>query len=222
MKAFAMKIILAGCGLLLTSGLAHADVIFTLGNNPSDEVNILLNSGATGTNVQGSPNGLPGLLVNFASTQTLLEPSSGQARVSANPEGTPLTNLSISLANGGSYGDLILNPFVGGPGVCALCTGGTATITVNAISATGTPEPAVVFNYTLGSGNNFLTIVATGGESILRTSISAPGGFSDLRQPRISGPFQGPPIATPESGSLSLLGCGLAGVALLARKSRAA
>jgi hypothetical protein len=222
MKPFFLKTILTGCGLLMTSVLAHADVIFTLGNNPSDEVNILLNSGATGTTIQGSPNGLPGLLINFTSTQSLLEPSSGQARVSANPEGTPLTNLSISLANGGSYGDLILNPFVGGPGVCALCTGGTATITVNAISGTGAAEPAAVFTYTLGSGNNFLTILASGGESIVSTSISAPGGFNDLRQPRISGPFQAPPIVTPEPATLSLLAGGLAGVALFVRKSRGA
>jgi hypothetical protein len=222
MKTFLLKTILAGCGLLMTSELAHADIIFTLGNNPSDEVNILLNSGANGTNVQGSPNGLSGFLVNFTSTQGLLLPSSGHARVSANPEGTPLTNLSISLANGGSYGDLILNPFVGGPGVCALCTGGTATMTVNAISSSGLAEPAAVFTYTLGSGNNFLTILASGGESIVSTSISAPGGFNDLRQPRISGPFQAPPIATPEPGSLSLLACGLLGVALYTRKSRAA
>jgi hypothetical protein len=222
MRSFLTKAFLVTVGLLATSRLAQADIIFTLGNNPTDEVNILLNSGATGTTVQGSPSGFPGLTVNFTSTQSLLEPSSGQARVSGNPEGTPLTSLSISLANGGSYGDLIINPFVGGPGVCALCTLGNATVTVNALSSSGIAEAPVTFTYVLGTGNNFLTILAIGGESIISTSLSAPGGFSDLRQPRISGPFLAPPVATPEPGSVSLLGVGLLGLALCVKRSRRA
>ena len=201
--------------LFLSCGLAHASIVFTLGNNPSGEVNILLNSGMTGNTVQGTLNSLPGIFVNFTSTQILTEPSSGQARVSANPEGSPLTNVTISLANGGSYGDLIINPFVGGPGVCSLCTGGASTITVNAISSSGIAEAPVTFSgLTLGNGNNFLTIVATGGESIVSTSIVAPGGFDDLRQPRISGPFLGPgqllgTIPEPATYSFLLTGLGL-------------
>src|SRR5215472_15036561 len=95
-----ITMLLAGsCGAL------QADITFTLGNNMSNDVNILLNSGTTGMTVTGTPNGFPGVTVDFTSTQTLLEPSSGQARVAANPEGTPLTNLTISLAGGLAYGD---------------------------------------------------------------------------------------------------------------------
>src|SRR5690242_4456462 len=85
MKSFLVKTFLTVSGLLIGCELALATTIFTLGNNPSGDVNILLNSGATGTTVQGAPNGFPTLTVNFTSSQVLLEPSSGQARISANP-----------------------------------------------------------------------------------------------------------------------------------------
>src|SRR5262245_18958693 len=100
--------------LVCSCGVIQADIMFTLGNNTSNEVNILLNSGATGMKVTGSPNEFPNIIVDFTSTQTLLTPSSGQARVTALPEGTALTNLMISLESGLTYGDLIINPFIGG------------------------------------------------------------------------------------------------------------
>jgi hypothetical protein len=165
--------------------------------------------------VSGVPNGVSGVTVNFTSTQLLLEPSSGQARVSAEPEGAPLTNVTISLAGGGTFGDLIINPFIGGQ--CDLCVvNGAFVVTVHALSSTGVVEPIVIYNGTLGTGNNFLTIVATNGESILSVDVTASGGFNDLRQPRISGPF----ATTPEPSALGLLGLGLASIGGLARRSK--
>jgi hypothetical protein len=208
-----MRFVLAMGLVLLSCTSSQASIIFTLGNNPSNDVNILLNSGATGTMVTGTPNGFPGITVNFTSSQDLLEPSSGQARVSANPEGTPLTNLAISLADNLTYGDLIINPFIGGG--CPTCTGGASTITVTALDSSGNLEAPFVFTgLNIGNGNNFLTIVASGGESIVSTSVSVPGGIADLRQPRISGPFT--PI--PEPATYSIVGGSLLGLGLLFRK----
>lgn len=200
--------------MLLVATAAQATTTFTLGNVPSNDTNILLNSGMTGTTVTGTANGVTGFTMVFTSTQTLMEPSSGQARVSANPEGTPLTNLTISLANGATFGDLIINPFIGG--LCASCTGGASTITVTSRAANGTLEPASIFTgLNVGNGSNFLTIVDSAGESIVSVQISVPGGINDLRQPRISGPFAN---AVPEPATLGLFAMGLTGLAGALRK----
>jgi hypothetical protein len=188
-----------------SSAMMNASILFELKNNPQpDEVNILLKSGATGTLVTGTPSGFPSFIVKFTSSQVLVEPSSGQARISASSEETPLTNLTIAL-DSGTYGDLIINPFIGS---CRTCTSGTATITVSAIDNFGNTETPATFAYDIANGNNFLTIVASGGERITSTSIDAPGGFHDLRQPRISGLSTATTV--PEPGTYMLLVSSLA------------
>lgn len=209
MKCFIAIPVLA----IASCGIMNASIIFTLGNHPQpDEVNILLNSGATGSLITGTPNNFPGLTVNFSSTQTLDEPSSGQAEIKV-LGGAPLTNLTIALASG-TYGDLIINPFIGG---CRACAGGPATITVNSVDSLGNPEAPSIFTYSLANGQNFLTIVATGGERITSTSINNPGGFDDLRQPRISGLG-----AVPEPSTYMLLVSGLALVFVGSRRRSSA
>lgn len=180
---------------------ARADsVTFTIGNNPqSNEENILLNSGATGTTVFGLTN-QTNLQVRFtSSTDTLVEPSSGQARVEA-VDGL-LNNITLDLPNA-SFTDVILNPFFGS---------GTATVTVLT-----TNNETFTFSYTLTNGQNFLTIVADPGTRIASVTVNAPGGFTDLRQPRISGAEAN----VPEPATLLLLGTGLIGVASAGRKMR--
>ena len=176
---------------------------------------MLLNSGAAGSIVTGTLN-QSGLLVNFTSiTQTLIAPSSGQARVEAisGRNHVAVRDISFALANG-TFTDAIFNP----AGVGTIGASSTANIVVIGNNAFGNPEPAALFSYTLGNGNNFLTVTASNGETINSISISAANGFADLRQVRISGASV-PTTTVPDNGSTLMLlgGSGLA-LALLRRK----
>ena len=129
----------------------------------------------------GTLNGVPGVNVQFSSTQTLLEPTSAPARITVNPDTTALDNLTISVV-GRTFGDLIFNPAistVGNPG-------GTAHVTVNSVDDLGNPEVPSPFDYSLSNGQNFLTITTTGGEKIVDMTIEYPSGFTDLRGVTIS------------------------------------
>jgi len=165
-------------------GLAQADMTFTLGNVPqANEENILLNSGDTGATVFGTTN-QSGLSVSFSSiADTLSAPSSGNARIEA-VDGL-LNDVTIGVP-GGTFTDLILNPFQGT---------GNATLTVLLIETDGSTLSSS-FTYALGNGQNFVTLVALNGELIKSVNLNAPGGFSDLRQPRISGASTAPAPST--------------------------
>jgi hypothetical protein len=185
----------------LSFSTAKADsVTFTVGNNPQQvEENILLNNGLNGITVFGLTNQTQ-LQVSFSSTtDTLVEPSSGQARVEA-LDGL-VNNITISVPNG-TFHDLIVNPFFGS---------GTADVTV----VTANNE-VFNFSYSLSNGQNFLTIVADPGTRIFSVTISAPGGFTDLRQPRISGAESN----VPEPATMFLFGSGLLGIGAAMRKFR--
>src|SRR5206468_3321066 len=122
-----------------------------------NEENVLLNSGTIGSTVQGTTN-QSGFVVNFTSLTTLLNaPSNGQARIEATNglSQVALDDVSFSLANSATFTDAIFNMFVGGTIGAA---GGTATITAF------TNDGKFNFQTTLGNGQNFLTVTATGGE----------------------------------------------------------
>jgi hypothetical protein len=196
----------------LTGGIqARASIIFTPGNNPQHpgEENVLFNMGETGAMVTGTTN-MTGTTVDFSSTtDTLVTTANGQAMVGAS-DGT-VNNLTVSLAGGATYQDLIFNPFLGGS-----VAPGPATVTVVANDGT--------FTYTfpggLANGNNFLTITASNGETIISTTIDASTGFADLKQPRISG-ISSVTASGPEPASVLLLATGLMALSAFGLRRRA-
>jgi len=173
--------------VLAWSAPARATIVFDESAAGTGD-NVLLNSGLTGTSVTGTVNSGTFNVV-FSSTQTLSEPSSGQARIEA--VGALLTNIHIQPQ--APVGEVVFNMFFGS---------GTATVTVHTDEA--------VHIQTLGNGQNFLDIKALNGEVITSVDISAASGFTDLRQVRIDTTVT---AAVPEPASLALLG--LSGLELL-------
>jgi hypothetical protein len=193
--------------LALSSGPAFADIIFQLGNNPqSDEQNIFFNAPESGTTITGEV-GNTGIDVLFSSTQTLFQRAQGQADIfgsPSNPNNTLLTNIAIDVP-GYTFQDFILNLQNG--------TGSAVVTAVDNFNQT--------FTYTLGNGQNFLTIFALPGsgqsiEGITVSMLNGVGGFEEFKQPRISGVAPNN-TSLPEPGSLLLLASVLGVIGVMAR-----
>jgi hypothetical protein len=214
--AAAMALTIAPC--------ASGTIIFTTGNNPQpNEENILFHGPGTEEGPALTVTGLTNttnMFVSFTSSENLVTPSSGQARIEA--EDGAFQDLSIGLP-GGTFGDFILNPIIAGRGNTVQ---GTILFTVHQAG-----EPDATFNLTASSaGNNYLTILAAGGERITGIDLLTSLSIASLQQNRISAPFACPPGSVdplcvgpspgtlPEPGVLALLGLGIAGVAALRRQ----
>lgn len=193
---------------LASIGSARADIIIATGNNPQPDENVLLNTGLSGNPIFGTTN-MTGLAVRFSSSETLLAPANGQARIEA-LDGT-LTNLTIDIP-GATFTSLIVN--------IDAATAGTVSFVVtedNGQQTAGT--------FALGaSGENFFTITAINGQRIssvaFTTTVSmVVTNVDDVAQIRIGGAQQAQqPI--PEPATMLLLGSGLVGLAAKVRKRR--
>jgi len=136
-----MKRVIVGLAILtvLWCSAAQADVIFTLGNNPQpDEENILFNKNDTGSTVSGVTNS-SNMIVNFSSTtDNLIVTAGGQAKVTA--DDNLINDIRITFP-GVTFQDLIINPFVGTPGI-------SVSATVEVVTNDMTDD----FTYNLGNG----------------------------------------------------------------------
>jgi hypothetical protein len=118
---------------------------------------------------------------------------------------------------GHGFTDYIFNPAVTGPNA----NGGPSTVSVVANDGTFT-DP-----FTLGNGNNFLTITTAGGEFPTSVTITPAAGsnYAQYQQPRVSGVCTlgtvgcGPP-SIPEPGTLALLVSGLVSFGIIWRRKR--
>ena len=191
---------------LVSIGSARADIIIAAGNNPQPDENVLLNTGLTGNPIFGTTN-QTGLSVRFSSSEALIAPANGQARIEA-ADGT-LTNLTIDIP-GATFASLIVN--------IDAATAGSVNFVVtenNGQQTAGT--------FALGaSGENFFTITAINGQRISSVAFTTTVAMvvtnvDDVAQIRIGGaqPVQQP---IPEPTTMLLLGTGLFGVAAKVRK----
>jgi len=189
-------------GFSLASFGASASVLFLVGNHPQNaEQNILLNGGA-GTTVSGITD-KSGTLVDFTSLtgETLIASSMGQAKITTMDNGGLLTSIDVS-APGHTFIDLIVDPQHSGP------------FTITAMATDG-PFTA---NFDGGNGENFVTLVAHGGETISSVDITSSAGFSTFAQPRISGLSGVTVIPEPSTWVLVALGFGGLGYAASRRR----
>jgi hypothetical protein len=217
--------------LALSAPARAGSITLTPGNHPQpDEANVLFNSGdaslGTGTpllpppappfSLVGATNTKPPVSVWLSSSLDLYAQGGGQGLVIATSVlGDPstqvgFTDFTIGFAEPTRTSlDVIFDAHLtngqGQPG-----TGGTATIT--ALESDGT---TVTFNnVAIGNGQNFETLVASGGADIKSVEfvMDSPGTFTQLQQIRLSGLANPDVISTPEPTSLTLLGLGSLGL----------
>ena len=188
--------------VLMWASEAQATAILTIGNDPQLDENVLLNTGLSGNPIFGTTN-QTGLAVRFTGTEDLTAPANGQARIEA-VDGF-FTSLIIDVPNG-SFTSLIFNPDATMDG----------TVDFTATTNTGVQ----VFNDIAlsGSGNNFFTFTTIDGQRYLSIAFEADVPLVDAAQFRIGGAQ--PDVAdVPDAAStLSLLGLGVAGIAVARRR----
>jgi hypothetical protein len=177
---------------------ALATITITLKNSPqTGEQNILFGSSQTGTTIDGS--NLPVVFTSSTSPQeTLLTGSSGQAQITNNSGGN-LLGIDVT-APGYTFTDFIVD----------LNSADNSTIDITVVASDGT----FTDSFTGKHGSNFITIVASDGETISSIDYtSSDTGWTTFKQPRISG------LAVPEPSTWAMMFLGLAGLAFAGYRS---
>jgi hypothetical protein len=211
------SVLRAGVASAITLGvgltMAHATITFDLGNHPQpDEINILFGAPETGMTIHGAAGGID---VAFSSTvDTLFQKAEGQAEIfnTSNPPFANLTDVTVTPAE--SFTDFIVD--------LNKADGSTLDITVHGFGSDGTTPEMNNFSFTGKSGSNFITILASGGETMTSINFNSPAGspagWDQFKQPRISG-LAGAVI--PEISTWAMMALGFAGLGFAGyRKAR--
>jgi hypothetical protein len=224
------------------AGTAHATIMFSPTNTHSaTEENVMFEAAdeIPGTTQTGDTNRTnspvifdttftagAGSLGGSGTGQNIVANGIGQGDIVCAPGATACVNnggnmssqlnsLEIKPGAGFAWTDFIANP-----------TNGQGTMNVFVQDNMGNN-----FDFTLGNGQNFFTLTASGGEVITdvqltqETGTAGPFGWNDFAQPRVSGvcTLVGATctaVLVPEPASLALLGSALAGFGWFARRRR--
>ena len=155
-------------------------------------------AGQSGTTIFGNINDANDTLVRFTSSQTLVTPAQGQARMESSPDNI-LNNL-ITTIPGFATSQAVFN--------LDATADGSATIIAG-------DQFGNLFNFNLplsGSGQNFFTLTGTAGEFILGVGIFSSVGLGDVSQIRFGETAAVPPGTTPFAVPGPLAGAGLPGL----------
>jgi hypothetical protein len=206
LRAGVASAIMLGVGITM----ANASVTFLPGNNPQpDEINILFGASESGSTIHGAAGGID---VAFSSAvDTLFQKSQGQAQIfnTSNPPPANLTDVTVTPAE--SFTDFIVD--------LNKANGSTLDITVHGLASDGTTPETNTFSFTGKNGSNFITILASGGETMTSINFNSPDtGWDQFKQPRISG-LVGAVI--PETSTWVMMALGFAGLGFAGyRKAR--
>ena len=189
-----------GSALLVSIASAQATIIFDPTPAGTGD-NVVFNqqpASQSGTTILGNINDPNDTLVQFTSTQTLVTPAQGQARIESNPDNI-LNNL-ITTIPGFATSQAVFN--------LDATADGSATIIAG-------DQFGNLFNFNLplsGSGQNFFTLTGTAGELIFGVGIFSNVGLGDVSQIRFGETTAVPPGTTPFAVPGPLAGAGLPGL----------